>query len=81
VVCERDAGCAAASPVADVASGRFDGFWEFGEDSANLLGASLIAREAGVTVTDASGTPWRAGAGSFAAAPAQLHPELPAALG
>jgi myo-inositol-1(or 4)-monophosphatase len=62
--------------VADVASGRLDGFWEFGEDSA-----SLLAREAGVTVTDASGPPWRAGAGSFAAAPAQPHPELLAALG
>ena len=62
--------------VADVASGRLDGFWEFGADDGNLLGAALIAREAGAIVTDAHGRPWAAGADSIVVAPPQLHPAL-----
>lgn len=66
--------------VADVASGRLDAFWEFGVDDANLVGGALIAREAGVTVTDADGQAWQPGRGSFVAAPAPLHARLLAAL-
>ncbi|MFE9098585.1 inositol monophosphatase family protein [Streptomyces sp. NPDC007264] len=67
--------------IADTAAGRLDGFWEFGPDDANLLPAALVAREAGALVTDAEGRPWTAGADSFLAAPAGLHPHLVAALG
>jgi myo-inositol-1(or 4)-monophosphatase len=66
--------------VADVASGRLDGFWEFGVDDANLLGAALIAREAGAVVTDSHGRPWAAGSDSVVVAPPQLHPTLLAAV-
>ena len=66
--------------VADVASGRLDGFWGFGVDDGNLLGAALIAREAGATVTDRHGHPWTAGADSIVAAPPQLHEALLAAV-
>ena len=66
--------------VADVASGRLDGFWEFGVDDGNLLGATLIAREAGAIVTDRHGRPWAAGADSVIVAPPQLHPALLAAV-
>jgi myo-inositol-1(or 4)-monophosphatase len=62
--------------VGDVASGRLDAFVEYGTDAGNLLGAALIATEAGVTVTDAEGNPWHAGSTSFLAAPAALHTRL-----
>ncbi|MEV4599865.1 inositol monophosphatase family protein [Amycolatopsis sp. NPDC049253] len=61
--------------IADVAAGRTDGFWLYGRDAGNLLGASLIAQEAGVVVSDADGNPWHPQATSFLAAPAQLHAE------
>jgi fructose-1,6-bisphosphatase/inositol monophosphatase family enzyme len=62
--------------VADMASGRIDAFWEYGRDAGNLLGASVIAREAGVVVTDTWGRPWQAGSDSFLAAPSALHARL-----
>jgi myo-inositol-1(or 4)-monophosphatase len=62
--------------IADTAAGRLDAFWEFGADDGNLLGAALVATEAGLLVTDTEGGPWRAGAGSFLAAPARLHGTL-----
>jgi myo-inositol-1(or 4)-monophosphatase len=62
--------------IADTASGRIDAFWQYGRDDENLLGPALIAREAGVQVTDASGVPWTAGADSFLAAPPALHQQL-----
>ena len=62
--------------VADVASGRLDAFWQFGQDPGNLLGAALIAREAGAIVTDALGRPWHADSPSFLAAPDGLHAQL-----
>jgi myo-inositol-1(or 4)-monophosphatase len=66
--------------VADVASGRMDAFWEYGHDDGNLLGAALIAREAGVLVTTTEGAPWQAGSVSFLAAPTDLHAALSALL-
>ncbi|WP_326837045.1 inositol monophosphatase [Amycolatopsis rhabdoformis] len=62
--------------IADVAAGRMDGFWEYGHDTGNLLGASLIAAEAGLVVTDAEGVPWHPRAGSFLTAPARTHAAL-----
>ncbi len=67
--------------IADVAAGRLDAFWEYGLDDANLIGASLIAREAGATVTDANGVAWKPGARSFLAAPPQLHQPFLKAIG
>jgi myo-inositol-1(or 4)-monophosphatase len=61
--------------VADVAGGRLDAFWMFGRDPGNLLAAALIAREAGLTVTDVAGREWTARSGSFlAACPALRDP-------
>jgi myo-inositol-1(or 4)-monophosphatase len=62
--------------IADVASGRIDAFWQYGVDDGNLLGASLIAQEAGAIVTDAQGAPWRAGARSILVAAPGLHRRL-----
>ncbi|MET7572015.1 inositol monophosphatase family protein [Streptomyces sp. NPDC005492] len=62
--------------IADTAAGRIDAFWEYGVDDSNLLGAALVAAEAGALVTDLACRPWQAGASSFLAAPAQLHDQL-----
>jgi myo-inositol-1(or 4)-monophosphatase len=62
--------------IADVASGRLDAFWQYGVDDGNLLGASLVAKEAGAIVTDVPGAPWRAGARSILVAAPGLHRRL-----
>jgi len=62
--------------IADVASGRIDAFWQYGADDGNLLGASLVAQEAGAIVTDVRGAPWRAGAHSILVAAPGLHGRL-----
>jgi len=61
--------------VADVASGRLDAFCQYGADDVNLLGAVVIAREAGARVTDAAGNPWTLGATSILVSAPQLHAE------
>jgi myo-inositol-1(or 4)-monophosphatase len=66
--------------VADVAAGRLDAFWEYGPDDINVLGATLIAREAGAVVSDARGQPWRAGTTSIVVAAPALHAPLLARL-
>jgi len=62
--------------IADVASGRIDAFWQYGVDDGNLLGACLVAQEAGAIVTDVRGAPWRAGARSILVAAPGLHRRL-----
>jgi myo-inositol-1(or 4)-monophosphatase len=62
--------------IADVASGRVDAFWQYGLDPGNLLGAALVAGEAGAEVTDADGAPWQVGSSSFLAAAPGLHGQL-----
>jgi myo-inositol-1(or 4)-monophosphatase len=66
--------------VADVASGRLDGFWEFGQDGGNLIGSSLVAREAGALVTTVAGDPWSPDADTFLVAPVGLHQQAVAVL-
>lgn len=66
--------------IADVASGRLDGFWQYGQDAGNLIGAALVAREAGAAVSTASGQTWSPKSGSFLAAPRALHAQLLARL-
>jgi len=67
--------------IADTAAGRLDGFWEYGRDDANLIGAALIASEAGAAVTDLNGRPWQTGSDSFLTAAPALHSQLLALLG
>jgi myo-inositol-1(or 4)-monophosphatase len=66
--------------IADVAGGRLDGFWEYGRDAGNLLGAALVARQAGAVVTDAAGAPWTAAADSIVVGAPGLHGSLLDAL-
>ncbi|MFZ4841882.1 inositol monophosphatase family protein [Mycetocola saprophilus] len=62
--------------VADVAAGRLDAFWEFGDDRSNLLGAVLIAREAGAAVTETTGEPWSPNSPSILVATPTLRDAL-----
>ena len=52
----RRAGSAAID-LAYVASGRLDGFWEFGLNPWDMAAGCLMVREAGGTVTDMKGEP------------------------
>ena len=45
----------AAADLAYVACGRFEGFFEYGLNSWDVAGGSLIVKEAGGKVTDFSG--------------------------
>lgn len=49
----------AALDMAWVAAGRADGFWESGLSPWDVAAGWLLVREAGGTVTDFSGRPWR----------------------
>lgn len=66
--------------VADVAAGRLDAFWEFGEDRSNLLGSTLIAREAGACVIDPAGQPWSVNSSAVLVSTPGLHDQLAAVL-
>jgi myo-inositol-1(or 4)-monophosphatase len=62
--------------IADVASGRIDAFWEYGQDAANLLAGALLVGEAGGSVSDAEGNPWVPSSDSFIAGPLSLQTQL-----
>lgn len=66
--------------IADTAAGRVDIFWEYGRDEENLLGAELIAQEAGLAVSDAHGEAWTANSASFLAVPKPLRDDVITAL-
>lgn len=54
----RRAGSAALD-LANVACGRYDGFWEFNLNPWDTSAGTLLVREAGGTVTRYDGSPWR----------------------
>jgi len=64
----------AAVDLCHIATGRADGFWEFGLKPWDMAAGVLICREAGATVTDAHGAPWTLDSGSVLAANPVLHP-------
>ena len=71
----RRAGSAALD-LCCVASGRFDGFWEFGLKSWDAAAGMLIVREAGGAVTDFAGRPYHAGDRELFASNGKIHPEM-----
>jgi myo-inositol-1(or 4)-monophosphatase len=58
--------------LAYVASGRLDGYWEFGNDYYDWLAGSLLVIEAGGTVTDGKGNPFTWGTSGIIAAPKHI---------
>jgi myo-inositol-1(or 4)-monophosphatase len=71
----RRAGSAALD-LAAVACGRVDGFWEFNLNPWDTAAGVLIVQEAGGTVTDFSGGPFRIESREVCASNGLLHPAL-----
>lgn len=72
---------AAALDLCHVACGRFDGFWELDLKPWDVAAAALVVREAGGTVTDERGAPYRWGADGMVATNGRLHARLLDLLG
>ena len=60
-------------PLLAVAAGHVDVFWQFGAVLPGIAAGSLMVTEAGGTVTDLEGQPWRPGARQVLAAAPALH--------
>jgi myo-inositol-1(or 4)-monophosphatase len=71
---------AAALDLADVACGRFDGFWELMLAPWDIAAGILIVREAGGTVTDLAGADSTVSHTPLVASNGLLHPWLLATL-
>lgn len=72
---------AAALDLCYVAAGRLDGFWELKLNPWDVAAAMLIIREAGGTVTDGAGAPYRLGERIIVASNGHLHARLVELLG
>jgi myo-inositol-1(or 4)-monophosphatase len=66
----------AAMDLAAVACGRFEGFWEFGLHSWDTAAGVLLVREAGGTVTQFDGQPYRVGDRELLASNSRVHAEM-----
>jgi myo-inositol-1(or 4)-monophosphatase len=66
----------AALDLAAVASGRFDGFWEFGLKPWDTAAGVLLVREAGGTITTLSGENYRVSDVETVASNGQIHEEI-----
>lgn len=71
----RRAGSAALD-LANVAAGRYDGFWEFNLNAWDTVAGVLLVQEAGGTVTRFDGGPWRIDSKETLASNGLLHDEL-----
>lgn len=71
----RRAGSAALD-LANVAAGRFDGFWEFNLNPWDTAAGVLIVQEAGGKVTRFDGTPFRLDSREVLATNGLIHEEL-----
>lgn len=71
----RRAGSAALD-LANVASGRYDGFWEFNLNPWDTAAGVLLVQEAGGTVTRFDGTPFRLDSREVLATNSLIHQEL-----
>ena len=71
----RRAGSAALD-LANVACGRFDGFWEFNLNPWDTAAGVLLVREAGGVVSDFSGGPFQISSREVCASNGRIHGEL-----
>jgi myo-inositol-1(or 4)-monophosphatase len=67
---------AAALDLAFVAAARVDGFWEFDLAPWDVAAGLVLVREAGGTVSDIAGAPYRLGGPSIVATNLDLHEPL-----
>jgi myo-inositol-1(or 4)-monophosphatase len=63
-----------------VAAGRMDVFWQFSAVRSGLVAGALLVQEAGGTVTDIHGLPWRLASPDFLASAPALHDAAVAVL-
>lgn len=66
----------AAVDCCHVASGRADGFWEYGLKVWDMAAGALICQEAGAVVTDIAGDPWTVESEDICAAGPTLHARM-----
>src|SRR5437660_11926362 len=66
----------AARDLACVASGRFDGFWEFGLNKWDVAAGILLIEEAGGRVSDFEGKPYELGGPVILATNGSIHEEM-----
>lgn len=66
----------AALDLCSLACGRFDAFWEFRLNSWDTAAGMLLVREAGGTVTDLAGRPYRPGGFDMLASNGRIHEEM-----
>lgn len=59
-----------------VAAGRMDAFWQYSDVRSGLVAGGLLVAEAGGTVTDTRGRPWRLSSADFLAAAPGVHPAV-----
>ena len=71
----RRAGSAALD-LANVACGRYDGFWEFNLNPWDTSAGTLLVKEAGGTVTRYDGTAWRIDSKETLATNGLIHEEM-----
>jgi myo-inositol-1(or 4)-monophosphatase len=71
----RRAGSAALD-LANVAAGRYDGFWEFNLNPWDTAGGVLIVQESGGKVTRFDGTPFRLDSREVLATNGLIHEEV-----
>src|SRR5580704_14756020 len=66
----------AALDLCSVASGRFEAFWEFGLKSWDTAAGVLLVKEAGGTVSDFAGRPYRPGDPALLVSNGRIHAEM-----
>jgi len=66
----------AALDLCSVASGRFDGFWEFGLKSWDTAAGMLLVKEAGGMVSDFAGRPYHPGDAEILCSNGRIHAEM-----
>ena len=66
----------AALDLASVATGRFDGFWEFGLNKWDTAAGVLLVEEAGGKVSDFAGLPYELGGPMILATNGLIHDEM-----